>query len=90
MSGPGLSLPHGEDDPNKTYTMPDPDELGDAFSRAWMARFSGKHAAKNDMAAVLMMANAYLHLTTYSLGQEVCVGKLRDIWRARRARCKKP
>ena len=35
---------------------------------------------------VLVLAEAYMDLTTYPLGQECCVGKLRDIWRARRAR----
>lgn len=47
---------------------------------------SGKRVVTYTHAAyVLMLANAYLTLTTYELGQEHCLRKLRDIWRARRA-----
>lgn len=47
---------------------------------------SGKRVVTYTHAAyVLMLANAYLTLTTYELGQEHCIQKLRDIWRARRA-----
>lgn len=81
-----LRLPHGETDPDKTYSMPDPDALGAAYEAVYRARFyGGPPASPDDIARVLTLAGGYLDLTTYELGQECCVEKLRDIWRARRA-----
>jgi hypothetical protein len=81
-----LKLPSGETDPGKRYSMPDPDALADAYSALYRARWYGERdATPEEVSQVLMLAQAYLHLTTYELGQECCVRKLRDIWRARRA-----
>lgn len=82
-----MRLPHGEADPAKRYSMPDPDELHASYERVYRARwYGGPAASEDDIAYVLTLAGGYLDLTTYTLGQECCVGKLRDIWRARRAR----
>ena len=82
-----LRLPHGETDPAKRYSMPDPDELYEAYMRVHRHRFYGEGALnKDDLSSVLALASGYLSLTTHELGQECCVGKLRDVWRARSAR----
>jgi len=82
-----LRLPHGETDGAKRYVMPDPDAGLDAIGRMtdyWSGLRGELH--RGDLARVLMLARGYIALTTYPLGQEHCVGKLRDVWRARRAR----
>lgn len=85
-----IKLPHDETDPDKRYSMPDPDALADAYQRVRSHWSRGAQPSEgnmeSDLAAVLALARGYLDLTTYELGQECCVGKLRDIWRARRAR----
>lgn len=88
-----LLLPPGEEDPGKTYVMPDPgDLLRDAYVRAYHAVYRGSLGddspvtlTRRDAQRLLSLADGYLTLTTYALGQEHCVEKLRDIWRARRA-----
>ena len=81
-----MRLPIGSTDPGETYAMPDPDVLGEAFERAYRHRYYGEGLGdQRDWDRVLMLARGYLGLTTYELGQECCVEKLRDIWRARRA-----
>lgn len=87
-----LLLPRGEEDERRTYVMPDPDQTGtgDAMRALWAAAFDGRAKEKitvsrDDVERVLGLASGYLDLTTYELGQEHCVKKLRDIWRARRA-----
>jgi len=91
-----IRLPHDETDECKRYVMPDPGVLYEAYRRVreqaypTCARSLIEPAATmmnfSDLKAVLSLAAGYLDLTTYTLGQERCVGKLRDIWRARRAR----
>ncbi len=79
-----ILLPHGEKDPSKQYTFPDP--LHGPFIEAEQrARYNPKALTRSDILALCSLASAYRSLTAYELGQECCVGKLRDIWRARRA-----
>ena len=87
-----LLLPHGEADPRKRYIMPSPDARADAYSSAYHAAWYGTQRDaetvtldKETLRSLIALAGGYLDLTTYELGQEHCVGKLRDIWRARRA-----
>ncbi len=81
-----LQLPHGETDERKRYSFPDPDALGGLYESAYRAAWYEKRPLERDeVLALLSMASGYLDLTTYELGQECCVEKLRDIWRARRA-----
>lgn len=77
-----LRLPHGETDENKRYSFPDPDDEGN-IDALWTMRYGEPTRAQ--VLRALSLAQAYMALTTYELGQEHCVGKLRDIWRARRA-----
>jgi hypothetical protein len=88
-----LLLPMGEEDSRKTYTMPDPDGLCDAYGRLYGVVFHRDapvaptvEVSRSDLIKVLSLASGYETLTTYELGQEHCVEKLRDIWRSRRAR----
>lgn len=82
-----LRLPHGETDERRRYTLPDPDALTDAYARAYRdVYYESREPDIADVKRLLMLARGYLDLTTYVLGQETCVGKLRDVWRARRAR----
>ena len=87
-----LLLPHDESDRSKTYLMPDPEHEGSPYETLYAQAWSGFNAPDKvtvnrvDLHRVLALARGYLTLTTYELGQEHCVGKLRDIWRARRAR----
>lgn len=91
-----LRLPHDETDPAKRYSMPDPDGRLFASYDAARRRLSPGcsledlpaevRLSREELEHVLRLAMGYLDLTTYSLGQEHCVEKLRDIWRARRAR----
>lgn len=91
-----LRLPHGETRPERRYSMPDPDGKLFASYEAACRRLNPGCALEHlpddvrlsrvELEHVLRLAGAYLDLTTYELGQEHCVGKLRDIWRARRAR----
>ena len=73
----------------------DPDAGYDAWMSVRHARFPPGPLAPTpetvtvdaaELATVLSLAEGYLDLTMYELGQGCCVGKLRDIWRARRAR----
>lgn len=90
-----VRLPHDESDPRKRYVLPDPDYCADAYSVAYRATYySGRPLGETPsitidyetMARLLALAGGYIDLTTYELGQEACVEKLRDLWRARRAR----
>lgn len=93
-----LRLPHDETAPEKLYSFPNPDALIVAFRalNQEVYLFADDEQRSRDrvtvsydhVAYVLMLANAYLDLTMYELGQECCVEKLRDIWRARRAAAK--
>lgn len=81
-----MRLPHGEADERKRYSMADPDACDEAYAAVRRWQFSeGEEPSREDFARVLAMADCYLHLTTYELGQEHCVRQLRDVWRARRA-----
>lgn len=81
-----LRLPHDETDETKRYSLPDPDALAVAYDAAYRAHWYGERVVTpEEIGHVLALARGYLDLTTHSLGQEVCVGKLRDVWRARRA-----
>jgi hypothetical protein len=82
-----LKLPHGETNPTKLYSFPDPDANLEAWKAVNSWRYwNGPLPTPGQVSAVLDLAYGYLDLTTYELGQECCVRKLRDIWRARRAR----
>ena len=90
-----VRLPHAETDPAKRYSLPDPDYLGEAYTSAYRTTYySGRALGDRSpvtvdyevMSGLLMLSGGYLSLTTYELGQEACVEKLRDLWRARRAR----
>lgn len=89
-----MRLPHDTTDARKRYTMPDPDALEERFASARGAIFPPLHVespthvtmTREDACALLALADGYLTLTQCELGQECSVGKLRDIWRARRAR----
>lgn len=92
-----MNLPHGETDSRKTYSMPDPDALSDACSEAHHAVFPHTSELRgppypdvtltySQAVALLTLSEGYRVLTMHELGQEHCVEKLRDIWRARRAR----
>lgn len=78
-----LRLPINATDERERYSMPYPDD-----ERFWEVRhrfFAAGEITQADGHYLFALAEAYLHLTTYPLGQERCVQKLRDIWRARRA-----
>jgi hypothetical protein len=81
-----MRLPSADAPESKRYTMPDPDGLHDAYQRLREAAYYDMPMDREDVKDVLGLAEGYLGLTTYELGQECCVGKLRDIWRARRRR----
>lgn len=78
-----MRLPHDESNERKRYSFSDPDSerIAEAMDRC---RYGTP--TREDMLVVLGVACDYVHLTTYALGQEHCVGQLRAIWRARRAR----
>ena len=79
-----LLLPHGEQDPAKQYIFPDP--LHGPFIEAERkARYNPQALTSTELLALCSLASAYRSLTADELGQEHCVKKLRDIWRARRA-----
>jgi len=87
-----LRLPHDETDERKRYTMPDPDALIELVRSARdktyphdFGAFDPSVITREEMVALTSLAEGYFVLTTYELGQEHCVQKLRDIWRARRA-----
>lgn len=87
-----MKLPHGETDPRKTYSMPDPDALAKTLSDARHAVFTGDLTPRSHVTltyfravALVTLAEGYMDLTTYELGQGHCVATLRDIWRKRRA-----
>lgn len=85
-----LRLPVGETDPNKIYHYPDPDALKpdylEARSKFYTSGGRTQPLSEHELYVLFELAGAYLNLTTYALGQECCVEKLRDIWRARRAK----
>jgi hypothetical protein len=87
-----LRLPSPDAPESERYVMPDPYALHEAYARVHHASyrgiFYGEDLKRDDVKAVLELARGYLDLTTYPLGQETCVGKLRDIWRALRKRTK--
>jgi hypothetical protein len=93
-----LRLPHSETAPEKLYSFPNPDTLIVAFRALNQEVYlfaDDEQRSRNrvtvsyeHVAYVLMLAHAYLDLTMYELGQEHCVEKLRDIWRARRVAAK--
>ena len=83
-----------EGDPTRRYAMPDPDDLRESYDSVRQAVHPGSYAwplpdrvtvDRAELARVLTLAQGYLVLTTDG-GQEQMVGKLRDVWRARRAR----
>ena len=80
-----LLLPHTEADPAKQYTFPDPTCEGLAEAE-WSARHFPETLTRSQLLTLCSAASAYRSLCTYELGQECCVGKLRDIWRALRSR----
>jgi hypothetical protein len=81
-----MRLPHDETDMRKRYTLPDPDVLGDSVTIAHRYLYYGeREPTKVEWQNVVALAEAYFFLTTYTLGQEHCVEKLRHVWRARRA-----
>ena len=83
-----MQLPHDETDERKRYAMPDPDELMSLYRAARDRRYypNSRQCYTDEQItdALIALAGGYLDLTTYELGQECCVQKLRDIWRARR------
>lgn len=83
-----ITLPHDETDESRRYSLPDPDELREAYAAVyrWHHWHGPVPPTREEWTRVLMLASGYLDLTTYDGGQECCVGKLRDLWRARRAR----
>ncbi len=84
-----IRLPSPTADPSERYSMPDPDVLYSAYERVYRSVWHDRGEPKiEDVKSVLALADGYLDLTTYPLGQECCVGKLRDVWRARRLRSK--
>jgi hypothetical protein len=69
--------------------MPDPDigvSLYESAYRAYYYSGSNRELPHELVVALFTLAQGYLDLTTYELGQEHCVAKLRDIWRARKAK----
>lgn len=86
-----LRLPHGEVDESKRYTMPDPDACASALRVVRRNHHYGERAPTEvEITCVILLAEGYIDLTTYDLGQECCVEKLRDIWRAMRAKGNHP
>lgn len=82
-----MRLPHGCADPAKRYAMPDPDTLGPMLDGARdRAYYTPEDLRREDLQALITLATGYMALTTFAGGQEAAVRKLRDIWRARRAR----
>lgn len=78
-----LRLPIDETDERKRYSMPYPDD--ERYGEVRRRFVEAGEITQADGHYLFALAEAYLHLTTYPLGQERCVHKLRDIWRARRA-----
>jgi hypothetical protein len=78
-----MTIPHDETDQRKqcSFSNPDSERIEEAMDRC---RYGSP--TREDILVVLGVASDYLHMTTYELGQEHCVGQLRAIWRARRAR----
>lgn len=79
------------DKPNEHWMISDPEsvQLNEAMHRmryeyAQSETTSKQH--KSDIYHVLAAAEAYQHLTTYELGVEHCITKLRAIWRGLRDR----
>jgi len=86
-----LHLPTPDAPDSERYIMPNPDALFEAYDRAQGAVWHCKsEPSMEDIKALLSLAQGYLRLTTYELGQESCVGTLRDVWRERRRLAKEP
>lgn len=82
-----IQLPYDETNPAKVYTLVDPESVYEDVQSARDGHCHHKRElTRHEIALLLDIAGDWLHLTTYELGQECCVGKLRDLWRARRAR----
>ena len=90
MADPRIILPSADAPKERRYQMPNPDALRPAYDRMYRRVFYSDKASTttvpldDDLKRLLALAKGYLDLTTYELGQECCVGKLRDIWRHRR------
>lgn len=80
-----IRLPLNAKDEKKRYSLADPDALAKLVNFARHAHYEGSRLSGTEISALLTIAQSYLHLTTYELGQEHCVRQLRDLWRARRA-----
>lgn len=82
-----ITLPHAETDELRRYSLPDPDVLADAHDAVYRHHFYRERPpTREEITRVLMLARGYLDLALNERGQESSVGKLRDLWRARRAR----
>jgi hypothetical protein len=64
-----------------SVTDPHGEALADAAHRL---RYDFEHATQSDAFTVLSALDCYRHLTTYDLGVEHIIRKLRLIWRALR------
>ena len=84
-----LRVPHDESDSSKVASWPNPDHesVQNAFAVTTDMLGTGVLSERERLAVLTLqgIADAYVHLTTYELGQETCVRALRGIWRARRA-----
>ena len=85
-----LILPHDEDRPSHNYQMPWPggDNAMILPVIDHQARWTDAESLTikvTDLRRIIALAQGYMDLTTYELGQGVCVEKLKDLWRARRA-----
>jgi len=82
-----MRLPSPDAPRDLQYNMCDPDYMAERVRTIRTAHYSsGETLSREDVAVLLLLADDYLHLTTCACGQEHCVRKLRDIWRARRGR----
>lgn len=85
MTISAIRLPSLKAPPEQRYSMPNPDHRPAAYRAVydWLW-YSGPQPEREDLLQVLNLANGYRALTVYH-GQEDAVGKLRDVWRHRRA-----
>jgi len=74
------------DDVGDRWSITDPlsAELADACSRLMSSTIDGQGTRSSDIYTVLRVVSDYQHLTTYELGVEHIVRKLRFIWRGLR------
>lgn len=81
-------LPTENPPPELRYSMPDPDELRDAFDRVQYHCYRAEQIDVRidacDLRQVLMLAETYLALA--NMGQEQAVSKIRDLHRVLRKR----